>query len=66
MTTHMSRNHAGEEAPIMLKKKRSSESSYGDFRGMKASKVQYALPVVKQVPTYSVELLNVIFVVNVF
>ncbi len=49
----------------MLKKNRSSESSEGDSRGMKASKVQSALPIVKQVPSYSAEQLNVIFVVNV-
>jgi hypothetical protein len=49
----------------MLYKKRSSESSEGDSRGIKASKVQSALPVVKQMPSYSAEQLNVIFVVNV-
>ncbi len=65
MTTHINKNHAGEEALIMLKKKRRSESSEGDSRGMKASKVQSALPVVKRVSSYSVEQLNVIFVVNV-
>ncbi len=62
MTTHISKNHAGEEGPIMLKKKRSSESSEGGSRGVEASKVHSALPVVKQVPSYRAEQLNVVFV----
>ncbi len=64
MTTQINKHHAGEEDPIMLMKKRSSESFEGDSQGMKAGKVQSALPV-KQVPSYSAEQLNVIFVVNV-
>ncbi len=65
MTTQINKYHAGVEAPILLKKKCGSESSEGNFRGMKASKVQSALAVVKQVLSYSAEQLNVIFIVNI-
>jgi len=49
MTYHISKYHAGEEAPILQKKKRSAESSESDTRGSKASKVQTALPRVDRV-----------------
>ena len=48
MSTHISKYHLGEEAPILQKKKRSAEFSGSDSRGSKASKIQTALPVVRQ------------------
>ena len=65
MTYHISKYHAGEEVPILQKKKRSAESSESDTRGSKASKVQTALPIVRQMQNQSQEQLNVIFVDNV-
>ncbi len=65
MTAHISKKHAGEEAPVLQKKKRSAESSESDSRGIKVSKVQSALPVVRHMQSQSQEQLNVIFVVNI-
>ena len=33
MTAHIDKNHAGADAPTLLKKRRSAESSEGDSRG---------------------------------
>ena len=65
MTAHITKKHTGEEAPILQKKRRSAESSESDSRGIKVSKVQSALPVVRHMQSQSQEQLNVIFVVNV-
>ena len=65
MTYHISKYHAGQEAPILQKKKRSAESSESDTLGSKASKVQTALLIVQQMQSQSQVQLNVNFVVNV-
>ena len=60
MTYLISKYHAGEEVPLLQKKKLSAKFSESDTLGSKASKVQSALLIVRQ----SQEQLNVIFVVN--
>ena len=68
MSNHISKHHAGEEPPLIMKQKRTSESlgSASESRVVKSPKtVQSALSVVLQAQSQSQEQLNVIFVVNV-
>ena len=53
MTNHIFKYYAGEEAPILQKKKRSAKFTESDSRGSKASKIQTALPVVRQMQSQS-------------
>ena len=68
MNSHILKHHAGEEPPLIMKQKRTSESlgSANESRAMKSPKtVQSALSVVRQAQNQSQEQLNLIFVVNV-
>ena len=53
MTNHIFKYYAGEDAPILQKKKRSAKFTESDSSGSKASKIQIALPVVRQMQSQS-------------
>ncbi len=65
MSTRIQNKHQNEDSPILLKMKRSSESSKSESRGSKAPRLQSSLPNVRQLQTQRRDQLNLVFVVYV-